>query len=260
VTLRYARMSSPVGAGDSRLDGMSRRPPHSHRGSTLVGDHIVAPIGSVPLRRCGVPPPHILKATSAPCPAVAIPRVASVRLPPCGGQPLKKSVIDSRRRAWYAGVDLETSIDEVAFHRLRFLKDGRISERLSFDYADFLADFSGQFHFLDDSEREQCLQPGPIPQCYGPSQALANSPLYSGSRGVVYPSVRHPGRASIAGFRPALVFHPRRAKLCGITVASGDDRIENRELTRSLAWHSDAYLIRGRQQLEHGSRRARSFR
>jgi RES domain-containing protein len=132
---------------------------------------------------------------------------------------------DSRRGAWYAGVDLETSIDEVAFHKRRFLKESRISERISFDYADFLADFSGQFHMLDDSEREQCLQPDPIPQCYGPSQALANSLLYSRSSGIVYPSVRRSGGTCIACFRPALVFHPRRAKLYSIAVAAGDDKI-----------------------------------
>ncbi|HEY6490165.1 MAG: RES family NAD+ phosphorylase [Terracidiphilus sp.] len=139
---------------------------------------------------------------------------------------------DSRRGAWYAGIELETPIDEVAFHKRRFLKDGRISERLSFDYLDFLADFSGQFHFLDDSEREQCLQPGPIPQCYGPSQALANSLLYSGSSGVVYPSVRRSGGTCIACSRPALIFHPRRAKLYSITVAAGDDKIGSGELSQ----------------------------
>jgi hypothetical protein len=137
---------------------------------------------------------------------------------------------DSRRGAWYAGIELETSIDEVAFHKRRFLKEGRISERISFDYADFLADFSGQFHFLDDSEREQCLQPDPIPQCYGPSQALANSLLYSGSSGIVYPSVRHSGGTCISCFRPALVFHPRRAKLYSLVVAAGDDKVESSEL------------------------------
>jgi hypothetical protein len=139
---------------------------------------------------------------------------------------------DSRRGAWHSGVDLETSIYEVAFHKRRFLKDGRISERLSFAYADFLADFSGQFHFLDDSEREQCLQPDPIPHCYGPSQALANSLLYSGSSGIVYPSVRRSGGTCIVCFRPALVFHPRRANLYSITVASGDDKIGSSELVR----------------------------
>ena len=139
---------------------------------------------------------------------------------------------DSRRGAWYAGVDLETSIDEVAFHKRCFLKDGRISERLSFDYADFLADFSGQFHFLDDSEGEQCLQPEPIPQCYGPSQALANSLLFTGSSGIVYPSVRHSGGTCMACFRPALVFHPRRAKLYSIAVAAEDDKVSSSELFR----------------------------
>jgi hypothetical protein len=139
---------------------------------------------------------------------------------------------DSRRGAWYAGVDLETSIDEVAFHKRRFLRESRISERIRFDHADFLADFSGQFHFLDDSERAECLQPDPIPQCYGPSQALAVSLLYSGSSGVVYPSVRRLGGTCIACFRPALVFHPRRAKLYRITVAAGDDKVESSELTR----------------------------
>jgi hypothetical protein len=139
---------------------------------------------------------------------------------------------DSRRGAWYAGIELGTSIDEVAFHKRRFLKESRISERLSFDYADFLADFSGQFHFLDESEREQCLQPDPIPQCYGPSQALANSLLFTGSSGIVYPSVRHSGGTCIACFRPALVFHPRRAKLYSFTVAAVDEKIESSELIR----------------------------
>jgi RES domain-containing protein len=139
---------------------------------------------------------------------------------------------NSRRGAWYAGIELETSIDEVAFHKRRFLKESRISERISFDYADFLADFSGQFHFLDDSEREQCLQPDPIPQCYSPSQALANSLLYAGSSGIVYPSVRRSGGTCIACFRPALVFHPRRAKLYNIAVAAEDDKIGSGELIR----------------------------
>jgi hypothetical protein len=139
---------------------------------------------------------------------------------------------DSRRGAWYAGVELETSIDEVAFHKRRFLKESRISERISFDYADFLADFSGQFHFLDDSEHDQCLQPNPVPQCYGPSQALANSLLYIGSSGIVYPSVRRSGGSCIACFRPALVFHPRRAKLYSIAVAGGNDKVESSELIR----------------------------
>jgi len=142
---------------------------------------------------------------------------------------------DSRRGAWYAGIDLETSIHEVAFHKRRFLKDARIAERISFNYADFLADFSGQYHFLDDSECEQCLQPDPIPQCYGPSQVLANSLLYSGSSGIVYPSVRHSGGTCISCFRPALVFHPRRARHYSISVAAEDDKIERRSFDNRIS-------------------------
>jgi RES domain-containing protein len=138
---------------------------------------------------------------------------------------------DSVRRAWYAGAALDTSMHEVAFHKRRFLKDAGISERLSFDYADFLADFSAPFHFLDDTERQQCLQPEPIPQCYGPSQALAKSLLYSGSNGIVYPSVRHHGGTCIACFRPALVFHPRRGKLYRVTVTVANAEIETSEIS-----------------------------
>ena len=133
---------------------------------------------------------------------------------------------DARRGCWYAGVVLDTSIQEVAFHKRRFLKDARIAELLSFDYAEFLADFSAQFHFLDDAERESCLQPGPIPQCYRAPQSLANSLLYSGSNGIVFPSVRHAGGTCIACFRPALVFHPRRGRVYSIAVGVADERIE----------------------------------
>jgi RES domain-containing protein len=137
---------------------------------------------------------------------------------------------DARRGAWYAGAELETSVEEVAFHKREFLRDGRIPERLPFDYADFLADFSGQFHFLDEGERQTCLQAGPVPQCYGPSQALANSLLYAGSSGIVYPSVRHAGGTCVACFRPALVFHPRRGKVYRLVVAASDKSIERSEV------------------------------
>lgn len=132
---------------------------------------------------------------------------------------------DTRRGAWYAGAALDTSIQEVGYHKRMFLKAARIAERLSFDYQDFLADFSGEFHFLDEPERAPCLQPEPVPQCYAPSQALAATLLHSGAAGIVYPSVRHPGGTCIACFRPALVFHPRRGKPYEISVAANAKEI-----------------------------------
>jgi hypothetical protein len=137
---------------------------------------------------------------------------------------------DARRGAWYAGVELETSIREVGYHKRMFLKDARIGDRLTFEYQDFLADFSGQFHFLEDAEREPCLQPEPVPQCYAASQALANTLLHAGAAGIVYPSVRRKGGTCIVCFRPALVFHPRRGRAYAITVATGARQIKAVEM------------------------------
>ena len=140
---------------------------------------------------------------------------------------------DPQRGAWYAGVEVETSIEEVAFHKRRFLRDGRIGGAFAFDYMDFLADFSGDFHSLDRFEIETCLRPDPVPQCYGPSQSLANRLLYQGSNGIVYPSVRRASGTCIACFRPALVFHPRRGKEYRITLEAGTDAISYEIVTHS---------------------------
>jgi hypothetical protein len=118
---------------------------------------------------------------------------------------------NSRRGAWYAGVELETSVREVGYHKCGFLKDARITERLSFDYQDFLVDLSGQFHVLDENEQEQCLPPEPIPECYGSSQAIAKllvipDQTASSIQGVAL------GGECVACFGPALVFHPRRGE------------------------------------------------
>lgn len=132
---------------------------------------------------------------------------------------------DSRRGAWYAGFELETSVEEVAFHKRRFLADARIRGRHSFEYTEFLADFSGWFHTLDAVEEKDCLQAEPVPQCYRAAQALADRLLYMGSNGIVYPSVRRMGGTCIACFRPALVFHPRRGRGYRITVEAGTGEV-----------------------------------
>lgn len=142
---------------------------------------------------------------------------------------------DARRGAWYAGLELDTAIREVAFHKRRFLRDARFKGRQSFEYADFVADFAGRFHLLNAAEGADCLRPDPVPQCYAASQALANVLLVSGSSGIVYPSVRHAGGTCIACFRPALVHNPRRGRIYGISVAAEDDRIESKEVSGPAA-------------------------
>jgi len=132
----------------------------------------------------------------------------------------------TRRGAWYAGFEIETSIAEVGFHKRRFLVDGRILGQFAFDYVDFLADFSGIFHTLDATEQESCLQPDPVPQCYSASQSLAYKLLFEGSNGIVYPSVRQLSGTCIACFRPALVFHPRRGQKYRLTVNATANTVE----------------------------------
>jgi hypothetical protein len=135
----------------------------------------------------------------------------------------------SRRGAWYAGVELKTSLNEVAHHKRRFLKDARIEGKHTFEYADFLADFSGEFHSLDGEELKTSLVPEPIPRCYAPSQLLAETLLNQGSNGIVYPSLRSPSGTCIGCFRPALVFHPRRGSGYRLSIDANTRRFNSEE-------------------------------
>jgi hypothetical protein len=112
----------------------------------------------------------------------------------------------SDRGAWYAAFSLETAGIEVAFHKSEELREINWPEKETFLYADFLADFRGEFHDIrEDFGFAKCLDP----TSYGASQKLAAELLGKGSAGVVYPSVRHSGGTCIACFRPALVNNVR---------------------------------------------------
>jgi hypothetical protein len=137
----------------------------------------------------------------------------------------------SHRGAWYAAIELETSVREVGYHKRLFLKDAGIDDWITMEYQDFIADFFGDYYFLDGPEVETCLRPEPIPQCYASSQALADRLLHAGSSGIVYTSVRHASGTCIACFRPALVFHPRRGLGYRISVAAKEDAIRTEEIS-----------------------------
>ncbi len=136
-----------------------------------------------------------------------------------------------QRGAWYAGFEIETSVAEVAFHKRRFLKDGRIQGQHAFDYLDFLADFSGMFDALDAAEQANCLESEPVPQCYSASQVLATNLLFEGSNGIVYPSVRRHSGTCIACFRPALVYRPRRGLKFRLHVDAASAAVESEALS-----------------------------
>ncbi len=96
---------------------------------------------------------------------------------------------------------------EVAFHKAEELWEINWQEKETFVYANFLADFRGEFHDIrGDSGFAKCLDPS----SYITSQKLAGELLDKGSAGVVYPSVRHSGGTHIACFRPALVNNDRK--------------------------------------------------
>jgi hypothetical protein len=122
-------------------------------------------------------------------------------------KPLGSRFNGPERGAWYAGFSKETAGIEVAFHKSEELREINWQEKETFLYADFLADFRGEFHDIcDDSRFARCLDPS----SYTASQKLAHELLEAGSAGVVYPSVRHTGGTCVACFRPALVNNVRK--------------------------------------------------
>lgn len=110
------------------------------------------------------------------------------------------------RGAWYAAFEIETAQAEVAHHKwLELLEVGWLEESVT--YAQYLADFSSDFHDLRaQPDFAACLDPF----SYVESQRLAAELLAAGSLGLVYPSVRRAGGICVACFRPALVVNVRK--------------------------------------------------
>lgn len=113
---------------------------------------------------------------------------------------------NDERGAWYCGFDIETSLDEIIFHKtVEYYEIDRFDD--SVRYQTLLADFNNEFHDLRGASRyAKCL----TPNSYVASQKLAVQLLEEGSLGIVYPSVRHAGGTNLACFRPALVGNVRR--------------------------------------------------
>ena len=142
----------------------------------------------------------------------------------------------TERGAWYAGVERETSIAEVTFHKLRELEEVSWSEEEVSTCDDYLADFHAEFESLFGSGSRDfagCLKPGPIPECYAKPQQLAAELIEQGSNGIIYPSVRRSRGTCVVGFRPALVYHVRRTARLELRLRAGHrfNSSEVREVT-----------------------------
>jgi hypothetical protein len=102
---------------------------------------------------------------------------------------------------WYAAFDLGTAQKEVAFHWWReFAEVGATSGRV--EARQYLADFNASFHDVRDRRRYRALYD---PDSYTESQAFGTRLRDEHSNGLVYGSVRNPGRDCIVAFRPKLV-------------------------------------------------------
>jgi RES domain-containing protein len=115
------------------------------------------------------------------------------------------------RGAWYCAFEVETSLQEVAYHLTRELENIGRFENVT-DYAELIADFYGRYHDLraSDKSTELALHDD-VTIAYPAGQELARR-LRSeeASNGIVYPSVRRIGGTCLVAFHPDLVLNLRQ--------------------------------------------------
>jgi RES domain-containing protein len=110
------------------------------------------------------------------------------------------------RGAWYCAWEMLTSAQEVGFHRTRELGFiGRYEDEAR--YVELLADFIGDFPDLH-GEDHPALDPDPE-RGYPAGQRLAADLRAEGHRGLIYPSVRHPGGRCFVAFDPGIIQNVR---------------------------------------------------
>jgi hypothetical protein len=109
--------------------------------------------------------------------------------------------------AFYAAVQLATSIAETCHHREAFLRATQESP-LEIDMRSYLADVAARFH---DIRGKRAQMPDIYdPDSYVASQAFGKQLKLSGSNGIVFDSVRHPEGQCLAVYRPRLIQNVRQ--------------------------------------------------
>ena len=130
---------------------------------------------------------------------------------------------DNTRGAWYAALERETSLAEVAFHKLNRLAEVDWQQEEVSTYDEFLADFTTEFQDLRVARPgyKKYLRPGPLPACYRDPQQFAAALLEERSNGIIYPSVRRQGGTCVVCFRPALVYNVRQNARLEVNLLAG---------------------------------------
>jgi RES domain-containing protein len=146
-----------------------------------------------------------------------LPHSAFINAAFCYWRPLELNRFNGPGRgAWYAAMDVETCIEEVAYHM------GRELERVNdfdavVDYAEMFASFAGEFVDLRDvAGTPPCLHPDPAIG-YPEGNRLAEQVLAAGHNGVIYPSVRHQGGTCLAALWPHAVQSVAQGRVVRLT-------------------------------------------
>ncbi len=108
------------------------------------------------------------------------------------------------RGAWYAALELETSLAEVAFHMEREL--AYVSDfHATVDYAELFASFVGDFADVRAAQpRPDFLDPDPA-KSYAAGNRFADAVRGAGLYGIIYPSARRSGGTCLVALTPHAV-------------------------------------------------------
>lgn len=119
---------------------------------------------------------------------------------------------NTKRGAWYAAFEQQTSIAEVLYHKnLAYSQIQTFEDSVTYD--DYLCDVNADLHDLQGEQFVDCLSP----TSYVASQTISDTLLAQGSLGVLYPSVRDQGGSCVALFHPALVNRVRKGQTLRFT-------------------------------------------
>jgi len=108
------------------------------------------------------------------------------------------------RGAWYAALNVETSLAEVIYHMQEVLEAAG-DFNATVEYTEMFASFAGEFVDLRQADpNADYLNPNKKIG-YPAGNAVADMARSKGLNGIIYPSVRHPGGTCIAALLPHAV-------------------------------------------------------
>jgi hypothetical protein len=118
-------------------------------------------------------------------------------------KPREANRFNAAHGAWYAALDVETCLREVAHHMSEFLaRSGQLKGVV--EYSEMFASMAGEFVDLRRKPGHPCLDPDPAVG-YPVGNAIADAARAQGLNGIIYPSVRHAGGTCIVALRPHAV-------------------------------------------------------